>query len=235
MKFAVSMPSIAAPDALLQTVESVRFQNIDTDILVVQNGSAVEEACNSLEKEGVTIYRPGENLGCAGSWNYACKWAWEKGYDKIFLMNDDFLIREADGLQRIIDAIEENPNAHYHFAGFTSVCIRKELWDLVGEFDEGFWPAYYEDNDYYTRSVRLGIDWKIVPVEWFHYGSLSLRRSPYLSMLNSRSFPLNQKRYIAKWGGLPEHETFSVEWNGGEPQPGVRSQLESMGWNKWYD
>lgn len=235
MTFAVSMPSIAAPDALLQTIESVRFQNVETDILVVQNGSAVEDACNALEKEGVTIHRPGENLGCSGSWNYACKWAWEKGYDKIFLMNDDFLIREADGLQRIIDAIEENPNAHYHFAGFTSVCIRKELWDLVGEFDEGFWPAYYEDNDYYTRSIRLGIDWKIVPVEWYHYGSLSLRRSPYLNMLNSRSFPLNQKRYIAKWGGLPEHETFREAWNGEEPLVGVRKQLEEMGWTKWYD
>jgi GT2 family glycosyltransferase len=235
MTFAVAMPSIAAPDALIQTVAAVKDQTVDTDVLVVQNGRTVGEACAQLEKEGVTIYRPGENLGCTGSWNYACRWAWEKGYDKVMLLNDDFIIQDQQGLQYIIDAIEENPMAHYHFAGFTSVCIRKELWDMVGEFDEGFWPAYYEDNDYYMRSILLGIEWKIVDVKWFHYGSLSLRRSPNLNMLNTRSFPLNKKRYLAKWGGLPTEETFLIPWNGGEPLPGVKELLRQMGWNNWYD
>lgn len=235
MKFAVSMPSIAAGDALLETVAALKTQNVETDILVIQNGSPVSEACDKLEQQGVTIHRPGVNLGCTGSWNYACKWAWDKGYDKVMLFNDDFIVQQPDALQLILDAIEDEPNAHYHFAGFTSVCIRKELWDKVGEFDEGFWPAYYEDNDYYYRSMALGIDWRIVDIKWFHYGSLSLRRSPYLSMLNSRTFPLNQKRYLAKWGGLPHEEKYTEPWNGGEPVLGTKQILEQMGWERWYD
>lgn len=235
MRFAVGIPSIVAAEALVECVAAVMDQDIETDILVVQNGSPVASVCDQLETLGVSIYRPGINLGCSGAWNYACKWAWARGHDKIMLLNDDFIIQDRGGLRKIEEAIAVDGNAHYHFQGFTSACIRKELWDMVGEFDENLYPAYFEDNDYYMRSILLGIDWKIVEIEKKHYGSLSTQKSVYLQMINSRSFLLNQKYYVAKWGGMPHNETFTTPWNGGEPLPGTKELLIEMGWTKFYD
>lgn len=237
MTFAVGIPTIAAPEALEATVYSVLEQTIATDILLVQNGIAVEEMCDKLAEmhRNVSVIKPYFNMGCAAGWNLACRWAWGRGHDKIMLLNDDFLMHDPLAFQKVSDAITEQPKAHYHFAGFTSACIRRELWNMVGEFDEGFWPAYFEDNDYYQRSVKLGIDWKIVDIPWEHVGSLSLRRSPMLSMLNSRTFVMNRNRYIAKWGGPPHQEEFELPWDGGPPTyPNVREAMAASGWESWY-
>jgi GT2 family glycosyltransferase len=237
MTFAIGIPTIAAPDALVQTVEAVLAQDVETDIVLIQNGIAVDDACKELESknENVRVINPYFNMGCSASWNFACRWAWGRGHDKIMLFNDDFVMQQTDALSKIDQAIAEEPNAHYHFQGFTSVCIRRELWNKVGEFDEGFWPAYFEDNDYYQRSIKVGIDWKIVEIEKLHYNSLSLRRSPMLSMLNSRTFNMNSNRYVAKWGGPPHSETFDEPWNGQAPTVGnTRELMAAQGWNGWY-
>lgn len=237
MTWAVGIPSIAAPEALEATVNSVLEQDVGTEIVIVQNGKAVHGMCSelALAHPQVHIIRPNFNMGCAASWNFACRWAWGRGHDKIMLLNDDFLMNDKTAFRKIDEAIAKEPNAHYHFAGFTSCSIRRELWNKVGEFDEGFWPAYFEDNDYYQRSVKLGIDWRIVDIPWSHEGSLSLRRSPQLSMLNSRTFVMNRNRYIAKWGGPPHAEEFDEPWNGGPPTyPNVREAMAAAGWEDWY-
>jgi GT2 family glycosyltransferase len=41
--------------------------------------------------------------------------------------------------------------------------LRKSTWETVGRFDEGFYPAYYEDADYCYRARRLGIETACVP------------------------------------------------------------------------
>lgn len=47
----------------------------------------------------------------------------------------------------------------------TGACyaIRRETWNVVGRFDEGYYPAYYEDSDYCYRARRKGIETVYVP------------------------------------------------------------------------
>jgi len=236
-KWFVSMPSVSAPAALLEAVDAVKKQTRETEILVVQNGSPVEQACDQLEDQGLAqIHRPYFNLGCAASWNYACYKAWDLGYDKLFLMNDDFIMTDIEALERMETYIEEYPDFICHYHGFSAVCITKKHFDIIGSFDEGYWPAYFEDNDYVSTARQYGLDDKLFDVDKFkHYGSLSLRSSVYLNMLNMRTFEMNKARYIAKWGGLPHNETYTVAWNGEEPQKGVKEQLEEQGWSHWYE
>lgn len=44
------------------------------------------------------------------------------------------------------------------FVTGAAVAIRRSTWDVVGRFDEGFYPAYYEDADYYYRTRCKGIE-----------------------------------------------------------------------------
>lgn len=236
-KWAVSMPSISAAAALLEAVEAVKAQTRETEVLVVMNGSAVADACAQLESNGMAeIYRPYFNLGCSASWNHAARWAWEKGYDKVFLMNDDFILTDHEALERMETYIEEYPDSICHYHGFSAVCITKRHYDLIGPFDEGYWPAYFEDNDYVSQARPHGIDDKLFDVDKFkHYGSLSLRTSAWLNMINMRTFEMNKQRYIHKWGGEPHKETFLYPWNGGEPTYGeVKELLKAQGWENWY-
>jgi GT2 family glycosyltransferase len=41
--------------------------------------------------------------------------------------------------------------------------LRRSTWKTVGHFDEGYYPAYYEDADYCYRARRLGIEIACVP------------------------------------------------------------------------
>ncbi len=44
------------------------------------------------------------------------------------------------------------------FVTGATIAIRRSTWDVVGRFDEGFYPAYYEDADYCYRTHRKGIE-----------------------------------------------------------------------------
>ena len=41
--------------------------------------------------------------------------------------------------------------------------ITRRAWEAVGEFDEGFFPAYYEETDYCFRAKQLGFEIGYVP------------------------------------------------------------------------
>lgn len=41
--------------------------------------------------------------------------------------------------------------------------FRRRTWDIVGRFDEGYYPAYYEECDYCYRARRKGIETAYVP------------------------------------------------------------------------
>lgn len=236
-KVLVVIPAIVSKRILKVVVNSVKKQTLSSDILIVQNGSEIDEVCKDLEQEGVNIYRPYDNLGCSASWNYGMKVASKNGYSHVLLLNDDLEFNEDTTLERLYSATIENPKAHHHVCGYSAVMISCENWELVGPFDEGFYPAYYEDNDYYQRSIAEGIGWEmLLGVDYTHLQSFSSKTSPQVSMLLRRTTPLNLQRYIAKWGGEPHHEGFKYPWNGGEPTFGnVKDILREQGWTKFYD
>ena len=41
--------------------------------------------------------------------------------------------------------------------------LRRQTWDTVGHFDEGYYPAYYEESDYCYRARQKGIETAYVP------------------------------------------------------------------------
>jgi len=49
------------------------------------------------------------------------------------------------------------------FVTGAATAIRRETWKIVGQFDEGYYPAYYEDGDYCYRARNRGIETAWVP------------------------------------------------------------------------
>ncbi|MDQ7029877.1 MAG: glycosyltransferase family 2 protein [Ardenticatenia bacterium] len=55
-----------------------------------------------------------------------------------------------------------NPRPVEYVSG-AAFALHRRVWEAVGRFDEGFYPAYYEDADYCLRARRHGIETLCVP------------------------------------------------------------------------
>ena len=86
------------------------------------------------------------------------------------------------------------------------------MYREVGGWDTVF-PAYFSDNDWWRR-IRLA-GYEIIesglPVD--HEGSAAIHSDPERLFMNSQTFPLYQKYFEAKWGGVPGQERFTKAFN----------------------
>lgn len=109
------------------------------------------------------------------------------------------------------EKVEEAP--HPNFSAFM---VSKECWEEVGEFDEVFEPAYFEDNDYHYRMEQFGLGAIVYPPAMFyHYGSRTQNEADESGrpMVPGGMFENNRANYIKKWGGLPNQEKFTHPYN----------------------
>jgi GT2 family glycosyltransferase len=68
----------------------------------------------------------------------------------------------------------------------------------VGLFDEGFFPAYFEDTDYKRRAEQVGVKVVHIDVPMTHDNSSTLRSDPHFASKNSNTYSNNQTHYSNK-------------------------------------
>lgn len=74
------------------------------------------------------------------------------------------LIRRPDAYGVHLTELEgESPRPVEYVTG-TMFAIRREAWEKVGRFDEGYYPAYYEESDYCYRARCKGYAIGLVPM-----------------------------------------------------------------------
>lgn len=187
-------------------------------------------------------YQRNEDMwGFQKSVNFGVNRVFEKGYQIALVLNNDILLHpkaliriaerfEQGGVGMVtcmdataecgadpsniygIDDEEKSRNCpeseHPHFSAFA---VSRDCWERVGEFDEVFFPAYYEDNDYHYRMRLVGIKAVMYPPAlFFHYGSRTQNEAlgrPISDSHNQHMF------YIAKWGGSPGQEKWSIPYD----------------------
>lgn len=99
---------------------------------------------------------------------------------------------------------------------FSAFAVSKECWDVVGEFDELFFPAYFEDNDYHYRMKLAGMDAIVYPPAMFyHYGSRTTKEAgePGRAVVTNATFEKCRAMYALKWGGQPGSEKFKTPYD----------------------
>jgi hypothetical protein len=203
------------------TVRALKQKGVEPrDIVLVCNSDRVKAACQAWEKQGVTVHYPEANMGTCASWNYILEKAWERRYEGALIFNDDVLFNDDLVMEKMLERVTQFDRFLYMVQnlGFSGFCITRTVWDLVGRFDEGFWPAYFEDNDYHWRAKAAGIPWVDVNMDVAHLGSASLKKWKEWEDWNAKIvFVINRMRYVEKWGGHPSGERFTEAW-GGKPE-----------------
>ena len=92
--------------------------------------------------------------------------------------------------------------------------LNRKYFDRVGEFDEGFYPAYFEDNDSHRRMNLANVQCTLYPPAMFyHYGSRTQNENGFHPVELSQKFERNRAYYISKWGGGPGEEIFKNPMN----------------------
>lgn len=213
------------------------MRKIGLTVPVVNNFTGLADLMNSLDTPVVPYIEKNfvKNLGVSKGWNNGIRHCLEKGCDFVFVANDDILLSPnalnilADRLEVEDDAILVTGRNAYGRAteedfhelvsddegenpDYSCFMVGERYWDIVGEFDENFSPAYFEDNDSHRRIIVSGhkaLNLGKVPV--YHEGSIS-RRKPIIGV-NNRSFERNQEYYVKKWGGDRGEETFDHPFN----------------------
>lgn len=186
------------------------------------------------------------NQGCAAGWNAGVTFGLENNYSHIVIANNDILVgpgmiqalynrmkREPKKLlvsavdvikelvvpQQVLDgdhAVNKKEDTEAPHPNFSCFMITPETIEVVGWFDESFYPAYFEDNDYHYRiKIGAGADAAIANTTavFIHYGSRTQNQASNGPIVPGETFRKNEEYFIRKWGGSPTHEKFVKPFN----------------------
>jgi GT2 family glycosyltransferase len=206
---ALVIPTINRADLLDEALRLYAHTWRGRHQFILDNGNQDIQTYSSWQ----TIIKSPKNLGVPKSWNVLMRACKTKGYTHVAILNDDIVWkRNADEIE---DYIKLNPYDFYQGLG-TWCCfvLPMATYQEVGEFDEGYARSYFEDNDMNIRMLRAN---KKIKADIFfnpevYRNSQTIAKDPSLNSY----FGANQQRYIDKWGGMPNNETYQLPWNGGE-------------------
>jgi hypothetical protein len=174
------------------------------------------------------------------SWNEGLHASFDDGNEATLLVNDDLFFYEG-GFDEFADFVlsERRRVPHFgtisafgmdtgtagpvgagkfyqrpHWQGAACMAVGEGAIEAIGYFDQNFWPAYFEDADYFRRLELSGI-----PTLWDehilleHNRSQTIRSDFLLKRLHDERTRRNEQYYIRKWGGLRG-------WGGPDAPPG---------------
>ena len=215
---ALCIPTLRRFDTLTACIESaLAGTRVPDHIYIVDNSGG--NLMRYAEQYWTHIMHPihivigDKNLGVAGSWNFFLN---EVPGDVMIMSNDDVtfekntievLTRAVEGgtLFAYPDAVNGDGNTLNAFSLYATSHL---LFSRIGNFDETFYPAYFEDNDYAHRMAKEGIPLTPVACRYNHVGSATMKAyTPTEMEQHHHAFRANEAYYIRKWGGPPGKET----------------------------
>lgn len=198
------------------------------------------EAPKKLNNAFFKYHRNEEMWGFQKSVNFGVKYMFDRGFDLVLVLNNDIVLhknaiwrlfqrfnkggvsmatcldatgeceRNPANVEKLNDvekeACPETPNPC-----FSAFMINRDCWEKIGEFDEVFAPAYYEDNDYHYRMKLAGhLAITYPPAMFFHWGSATQMEALGRPLTDSSN---QHAHYVRKWGGDPSKEVFKHPFN----------------------
>ena len=206
-KFAIGIPTYNRADLLLPALMFYAHDYPNTEILVIDNGN--QDIKISVNMPNLTIIKSDTNLGVAASWNLLCNKIFEQN-DYAMILNDDIYLGRKEWE---VENLLENYKKDFYLAtqDWCAFIMPKKTFEQVGRFDEKFYPAYFEDNDYtYRMMMALKSIFQVPFLNPFVYKtSQSMLKEPSLR----DGYLKNEQLYFEKWGGKPNLEKFRKPYN----------------------
>lgn len=151
-------------------------------------------------------------------WNKAIQMTRDWGKPDYMVVTGDDVVFGQDTLRNLTEQADAHPEALFVYPRvmqsqmFCVYLAKQAVFDRVGRFDERFFPAYFEDNDFCRRMRLAGIE--PLPVDgdgYLHDVSSTLAKfNPPEMEEHHTQFRENERKYVAKWGGLPGHEIYDT-------------------------
>ena len=204
-------------------VDDVLAQDIgDVHLFASNNGSTdnTPQFLAGLDPEQVTVVHYVPPTSVAKQWNRGLEWAFANGAAYALVINNDVRLRDdtyrllvADG-GGFVTAVGVSPeSAKFHrgplpetlatrpHPDFSNFLIRREAWEAVGPFDEGFSGSYCEDWDYHVRLHKAGVTAHCTDVPFLHYGAATIKTAPTNeAAAMSEQAQRNREYFFKKWG-----------------------------------
>lgn len=164
-------------------------------LLIIDNGGKLGALETPAVVRQTTILNMPANLGVAGSWNLGIK-SFPLANHWFFASNDMFFM--SGSLHRLYTARSDGlvlsdmfPHWHTFSLGYRSVAE-------CGLFDEGFFPAYFEDNDMARRLEHAGLPIYKINIPTHHKNSSTINSDENLKFRNATTFSNNQRYFRHK-------------------------------------
>lgn len=224
------MPAVQGIKCEILLVDNASTDETKTDAVFYANHSSV----------AMKVHRNEQMWSFSKTVNFGANYFLDKGFDYVLVLNNDIVLH-ADAITRLVERFEKGGVGMVTCLDVTGECegkpeklaplsskekevcletphpcfsafmFNKECWNTVGEFDELFAPAYYEDNDYHYRMELAGLLAVTYPPSmFFHYGSRTHMEALGRPMADSSN---NHHSFIRKWGGNPKHEVYTHPYN----------------------
>jgi len=218
--------------------------NTPYKIIIINNNSTdgTDKYINEMVyRQKIAGFNLSDNLGVAGSWNFGIRTGLEHFKSDFFLIINNDVLLHPEMIDKLIEKIKDrqtllvsatdisgrissaseisgflapSEEVQVEAPEFSSFLIKKETIEKVGYFDEQFYPAYFEDNDYHFRIRKAGYKaWKINTAVYFHYGSRTIKENENIKMISDRGYLGNKEYYKRKWGGYPGEEKYQTPFN----------------------
>ena len=189
------VPVLNRYDLLQRMLDSVDIRV--EHLLVIDNGASVMAEPLELKINDnfakATHLRMPANLGVAGSWNlgiksfpYAHRW---------FIVSND-VVFGSGALEQLSQARRDEITLTARFPHWHTFALGDEAVSQLGLFDESFFPAYFEDNDYTRRAEFVGVNIRTLELEVSHDNSSTIKAG--YQHKNAMTFASNDKHYQKK-------------------------------------
>ena len=204
--FSIGIPTLNRADLLIPSIEKYIEDFPGVDIHIIDNGNQNLK----FDYPNVHIYEEKNNLGVAASWNKLCKIIFINKSWSLIINDDVYLGYNTKIVNQVIESSYTGITQSH--LNFSVILMNKDIFNNVGEFDEKFYPAYYEDSDYIYRLKLLGlrqdVDTRLNPKD----ARVSQTYEKCPEYVND-AMRYNRQRYIDKWGDIPLLEKFITPFN----------------------
>lgn len=220
----LTVPFMPTPDLRRQTHLTLEYLPNDYIYKVaIVNHGYLKANVDYMEKNDKNIL--------SRAWNKGLKHIFSKGYKEALVTNLDIILDEFN-VDRLYEALhktnadiisatmltsivelktytklnKENKNKWVDMqrndGSFSCFIITKDAFESIGDFDENFVPAYFEDDDYFIRAKKLKKKLKrCTTAFFFHDIQQSLKSDPktqkeYYGFMKRNQEYLNRKHGI---------------------------------------
>jgi GT2 family glycosyltransferase len=200
------VPILARPEILGAMLESV--DHPIAQLVIIDNGACLDSLPWNECILRTSVIKMPANLGVAGSWNLGIKaapfvsWWLIVNFDITWPAGSLRMFAEQGNADEIVLSECGQP--------WSAFAIGENVVRRVGLFDEGYHPAYFEDNDYARRCGDEIVRPAPIPVR--HDNSSTLAAADY-GEKNNRTYLSNSDYFQAGGGGWTLERRRANSWD----------------------